>query len=447
MTRFISLCILPVIFGVIFYFQFTSFDHVIKNVATKPVAMSEWQTDSGFAEKIASRRAPRVLSNSPVLTWPAANWTPNYIATDVPYVLSKKSSKNVFKYFSTNKPLSAYVEASHDLVEVIKSGREFVGSVTSNTEKAFYYASGPVDQLGIWSDPSDISSLTVHDHDIPNAVATVHFWIGSKSVIAHMHYDTSHNFHTVVYGRKKFILMPPSEYSTLRLYPFIHPYYRQSQVNVSGDGANSNMQALTRRQEVVLYPGDTLYIPPYWFHQVESEEVTISVNIWSPSGEHAAMETTYGSRPPFNTQWNRHQLLAGAAVYIDTLLAQLETGLAMSPKEFLQSLYGQRYAALFANQLCSGGLCPIVPSHSHDSCSAYLQCPVHKLFENCNPRSLTLHAGNTARIMINSHGLDISILAINVGNFVENLVCDVLGGDRLHEIPCYYHSCLGVSSS
>jgi len=32
---------------------------------------------------------------------------------------------------------------------------------------------------------------------------------------------------------------------------------------------------------VVVHPGQTLYIPPYWWHHVEALDLSVSVNIWS----------------------------------------------------------------------------------------------------------------------------------------------------------------------
>lgn len=110
---------------------------------SRPVSSVEWNSEPGFADKVSSksasnllsleidylqiarRRVPTVVSNSPFLGWPAANWTPSYLATNVPFVLTKKSryckrglffhncycpsvqcvspSKSIFRHFSKNK--------------------------------------------------------------------------------------------------------------------------------------------------------------------------------------------------------------------------------------------------------------------------------------------------------------------------------------------------------
>lgn len=37
--------------------------------------------------------------------------------------------------------------------------------------------------------------------------------------------------------------------------------------------------------EVVLGPGDLLYVPPYWMHRVTSQTFSASVSVLSPSKE------------------------------------------------------------------------------------------------------------------------------------------------------------------
>ena len=54
------------------------------------------------------------------------------------------------------------------------------------------------------------------------------------------------------------------------LYPKLHPHYHQSQVDFS----NPNVDLFPefpngKGYEVIVKPGDLMYIPPYWFHRVE----------------------------------------------------------------------------------------------------------------------------------------------------------------------------------
>jgi hypothetical protein len=42
--------------------------------------------------------------------------------------------------------------------------------------------------------------------------------------------------------------------------------------------------------EVVLSPGDTLYLPPLWLHAVEAVDLSVSVNVWSLTKESEVVE-------------------------------------------------------------------------------------------------------------------------------------------------------------
>ena len=65
----------------------------------------------------------------------------------------------------------------------------------------------------------------------------------------------------------------------LQLYPKYHQYHR----NVRAD-IESNTPRRPGRVDVELNPGDVLYLPPLWFHQVQAlTDTSISTNVWSAS--------------------------------------------------------------------------------------------------------------------------------------------------------------------
>ena len=47
--------------------------------------------------------------------------------------------------------------------------------------------------------------------------------MGYDGTTAHTHYDIFNNFNVQLYGRKRFILTPPSEWDKLYPYPRHHP--------------------------------------------------------------------------------------------------------------------------------------------------------------------------------------------------------------------------------
>lgn len=112
-----------------------------------------------------------------------------------------------------------------------------------------------------------------------------------------MHYDYYNNWYHQVSGRKHFLLLSPHNHRHLQLYPALHPAHRSSQKTLlplsrGGNACISELAAL----EVTLAPGELLYIPSLWFHEVKTiDSYALSVNVWSEAAavilhERAIME-------------------------------------------------------------------------------------------------------------------------------------------------------------
>jgi jumonji domain-containing protein 7 len=99
-------------------------------------------------------------------------------------------------------------------------------------------------------------------------------WFSGDGVTAETHYDTMHNFYTVIQGSKTFQLSPPAAHSRMSLYPTLHAAYRQVQVRhplsthnaLHGTKGSNHGSALN----ITLHRGDVLFLPAYWFHRVVS---------------------------------------------------------------------------------------------------------------------------------------------------------------------------------
>lgn len=112
-------------------------------------------------------------------------------------------------------------------------------------------------------------------------------WIGNRATVP-AHFDDSHNVACVAVGRRRFTLLPPHCAPLLYLGP---PDYAPTPAPMSvvpdlhrADPAQFPLLADALQQAVVaeLEPGDAIYIPPLWFHQVEAlaPHLNILVNYW-----------------------------------------------------------------------------------------------------------------------------------------------------------------------
>lgn len=110
-------------------------------------------------------------------------------------------------------------------------------------------------------------------------------WLGNASRVA-CHYDTYDNLAVVVAGRRHFTLYPPDTIGDLYVGPIDHTMAGQPTSLAAscapGDPRYPRFEAARERALVVeLEPGDALYIPKLWWHQVEATEpVNMLVNYW-----------------------------------------------------------------------------------------------------------------------------------------------------------------------
>ena len=110
--------------------------------------------------------------------------------------------------------------------------------------------------------------------------------VGERCCVTPLHYDEQHNLFAQVRGRKLAILSPPDCFDCFYPYPVGHPHDRQAQVNVRlPDRARFPEFSKARFLHAVLKPGEVLYIPSYWWHEIHSPfEDTVSVNFWFRAG-------------------------------------------------------------------------------------------------------------------------------------------------------------------
>lgn len=110
-------------------------------------------------------------------------------------------------------------------------------------------------------------------------------WLGNASRVA-CHYDTYDNLAVVVAGRRRFTLYPPDAIGDLYVGPIDHTMAGQPTSLAAGCAPGDPRYprfeaALARALVIELEPGDALYIPKLWWHQVEATEpVNMLVNYW-----------------------------------------------------------------------------------------------------------------------------------------------------------------------
>ncbi len=140
----------------------------------------------------------------------------------------------------------------------------------------------------IRDNPADVNAVLGFDagemFDYRRSLNAANLWISRRGVFTQSHVDEFENFNIALEGRKRFVISPPGFWE----------YYPRSVLRGFGDKSQAfdfddvdkarfpKLAAkLAERRELILEPGQMLYLPLGWWHQAESlEEMNINVNFW-----------------------------------------------------------------------------------------------------------------------------------------------------------------------
>ena len=113
----------------------------------------------------------------------------------------------------------------------------------------------------------------------PEQQRGVHCRFGMKGVIAENHFDGSRNMIALMTGERRYILAHPNQCKNMALLPIGHPSGRHSAVDWSDPDFEKFPQFRdVMANEVVLQPGDVLYLPTMWFHYIISLNTNMQCN-------------------------------------------------------------------------------------------------------------------------------------------------------------------------
>ena len=158
---------------------------------------------------------------------------------------------------------------------------QYVKLITSNSEEA----------KKLYLQQVRIQDLMPSLHDDINIIiktfkeATFSYpqlWVGTCHSLVPLHYDQPNNFLIQIYGEKRVLLFSPKQSKKLYMHPFHYRIVHTSQIDSYIDVNKPNLSIFPKLQdaefiEVILKAGDILYIPPYWWHQVQGLSLNISI--------------------------------------------------------------------------------------------------------------------------------------------------------------------------
>jgi hypothetical protein len=141
------------------------------------------------------------------------------------------------------------------------------------------------------AESSAVQSLTaqLESLGLQQPASSLNLWIGSGHIEC-LHYDAMDGTLIQLHGSKQIVLFPPSQTANLYPYPFyahlrhglkLRSWFSRTYPNRPDFDTFPKLRAaFQHRRDVTLHPGEALYIPAGWWHEVTAvgEEMVCSVN-------------------------------------------------------------------------------------------------------------------------------------------------------------------------
>ncbi len=206
--------------------------------------------------------------------WPALErWTPDYLADAV--------GDAVIEY-QGGRDKAGDFELAKDRHKRRGPFRDFIALAAKGGNDAYLTAYNSAANAGALA-PLMADLGHPSDYLAPGAGM---LWIGGAGTFTPLHFDLTNNLLAQVTGTKRIILVPPSQ--TRRLAHRRHVFSDVHDLTDAKRLAEHPQARDVLRYEVLLAPGDLLFIPIGWWHQVRSESfstmLTYTNFLWPNAG-------------------------------------------------------------------------------------------------------------------------------------------------------------------
>ena len=248
-------------------------------MATQEITRLPRLAEAEFHRHFSGRR-PVLLPSFVRGSRACAKWSPEYLVS----AIGDKSVQVNYCARALEKTTEGAVKAPAQYFEVtFREAAELIG----NASDVVYFVMGqPIQRVY----PELLDDLDFDELILRAApLVSINLWFAAAGHLTPLHYDIFDNFLNQIIGRKRVTLFSPAD---------IHYLYDAAQDDagnpITVNPFDPDYERFPRFRhatpmEFILEPGDTLYQPAGWSHQVESLDTTVSVNFffgdrWSPDG-------------------------------------------------------------------------------------------------------------------------------------------------------------------
>lgn len=222
--------------------------------------------DSEFFTRYYAENRPLVLLEF-IHSWRARYWTPDSLEQ----VLGDEEVEVM-----TGRESDERFEINSELHRATMTFRQFVALVraTRRSNDVYLVANNHLLDVPAATPLWDDFDAGQPPLDPERATGRVFIWFGPAGTVTPLHHDVANVLFVQVYGRKRFTLIPPA---------FTPRVYNETGVYGDVDPENPDYSLHPEYRgvptlDVVLEPGETLFLPVAWWHRVESLDMSISLS-------------------------------------------------------------------------------------------------------------------------------------------------------------------------
>jgi len=218
-----------------------------------------------FLERYYAVNRP-VIMEGELADWPAlSRWTPQYLKAQV-------GARRI--EFQCDRAADPRFERNMDAHRSEASFDEFMDRILAADGNDIY--------ITAYNAQRNREALKVLDRDagsldkflVRSAPSEGMMWIGPAGTFTPLHHDLTNNLLCQIVGRKRLKIAPPSE--TGKLSNDHHVYSALGDLE-GADAANHPGLDGLRAYDVLLQPGDVLFMPVGWWHQVRSLDFSVTL--------------------------------------------------------------------------------------------------------------------------------------------------------------------------
>ncbi len=220
-----------------------------------------------FLERYYAVGRPVILTGE--MDWPAlTRWIPDYLkarigATPVEYQ-GGRSSNDRFEMEKDQHRREGPFDAFIDAIQR--------GSGNDTYLTAYNSARNREALAPLFEDMGLLDKFLTTDRPAAEGM----MWIGPAGTVTSLHHDLTNNFIAQLVGRKRLKLLPASEVG--RMYNHLHVFSRIADLEDPAlDAAQWPRLSGAHVYDVVLEPGEILFVPLAWWHQVKSMDFSVTV--------------------------------------------------------------------------------------------------------------------------------------------------------------------------